>query len=151
MTNSSWSKYKREEREEVAKVTGKLRCVIVDVEEAVSKSGNNMIVISVRPSGSPAKVKYWLVDNEYFNRNATQFFDAFPEIGDGNFNFVEWIGATGAGEFVLDENDYIKLKKFISADKAENLPPFEGEKPERQTVTKFTEMEESDDDLPFDL
>ena len=40
----NWSKYTREEREEVAKVTGKLRCVIVDVEEAVSKSGNNMIV-----------------------------------------------------------------------------------------------------------
>ena len=29
----NWSKYTREEREEVAKVTGKLRCVIVDVEE----------------------------------------------------------------------------------------------------------------------
>ena len=93
----NWSKYTREEREEVAKVTGKLRCVIVDVEEAVSKSGNNMIVISVRPSGSPAKVKYWLVDNDYFNRNATQFFDAFPEIPDGDFTFEKWIGCEGAG------------------------------------------------------
>ena len=150
MTNSNWSKYKREEREEVAKVTGKLRCVIVDVEEAVSKSGNNMIVISVRPSGSPAKVKYWLVDNDYFNRNATQFFDAFPEIGDGNFSFPTWIGCEGAANFVLDDNDYLSIKYFISADKAANLPPFEGQKPERQTVTKFTE-DDSDDELPFDL
>lgn len=42
------------------------------------------------------------------------------------------------------------IKRFISADKAEGLPPFEGEKPERQTVTKFTE-DDSDDELPFDL
>ena len=124
MTN--WDKYKREEREEAAKVTGKLRCVIVDVEEAVSKSGNNMIVISVKP------------------------FDAFPEIGDGNFSFPTWIGCEGAANFVLDDNDYLSIKYFISADKAESLPPFVGSKPERQTVTKFTE-DDSDDELPFDL
>jgi hypothetical protein len=146
----NWSKYTREEREEVAKVTGKLRCVIVDVEEAVSKSGNNMIVISVRPSGSPAKVKYWLVDNDYFNRNATQFFDAFPEIPDGDFTFEKWIGCEGAGMFVLDDNDYLTLRYFISAEKAKDLPPFEGTKPPKQTVTSLDEMDD-DSELPFDL
>lgn len=147
---SDWGKYQREEREEVAKVTGKLRCVIVDVDEGVSKNGNNMIIVTVRPSGSVAKVKYWLIDNEYFNRNATQFFDAFPEIGDGNFNFVEWVGAMGAANFVLDENDYLKVKYFINAEKAENLPPFEGDRPERQTVQKFTDdTDDGLDDLPF--
>ena len=30
---SAWDDYQREEREEQAKVTGKLRCVIVGVEE----------------------------------------------------------------------------------------------------------------------
>ena len=84
------------------------------------------------------------------DRNATQFFDAFPEIGDGNFSFPTWIGCEGAANFVLDDNDYLSIKYFISADKAANLPPFEGQKPERQTVTKFTE-DDSDDELPFDL
>jgi len=146
----NWDNYKREEREEMAKVTGKLRCVITDVEEAVSKNGNNMIVVTVKPSGSNARVKYWLIDNEYFNRNATQFFDAFPEIGDGNFSFIEWVGCEGAANFVLDENDYMKVKYFISADKAQNLPPFEGQKPERQKVGKLEE-EEPADDLPWDM
>ena len=146
----NWSNYHREEAEFTPTV-GKMRCVITDAEEKVSKTGNDMIVITVTPSGSKAKVKYWLVDNEYFNRNATQFFDAFPEIGDGNFNVIEWIGCTGAANFTLDENDYLKVKYFISADKAEKLPPFEGNKPERQTVTKMEEEDPDTDDLTFDL
>ena len=147
----NWSNYQREEREEVAKVTGKLRCQIVDVEEGVSKSGNDMIIVTVRPSGSTAKVKHWIVQGEYFNRNMTQFFDAFPEITDGDFNFISWVGAMGAANFVLDDNDYLKVKYFINADKAEKLPPFEGEKIERQTVTNFASEEDGDDfdELPF--
>ena len=49
---TDWN-YQREEREESAKVTGRLRCVITDVEETESKtSGLPMIVVSVRPSGT---------------------------------------------------------------------------------------------------
>ena len=149
MTNSSWSKYRREERE-FSPATGKLRCVIVDVEETVSKKGNNMIVITVTPSGSKARVKYYLVDNDNFNRNATSFFDSFKEIPDGDFNFVGWVGAEGAAMFKENENGYPEVAYFISADRAANLPPFEGDKPERQTVTKFDELDDSSD-LPFDL
>ena len=145
----NWSNYQRVEREYNPTV-GKLRCVIVDVEEAVSKKGNNMIVITVVPSGSKARVKYWLVDNDNFNRNATSFFDSFKEIPDGDFNFVGWIGAEGAGMFKENENGYPELAYFISADRAANLPPFEGEKPERQTVSKIEE-DPLDDGLPFDL
>lgn len=131
-------------------LVGKYRCVIVDVKDGVSKSsGLPMITIFVRPSGTKFKVMTWLVKNEKFNQNATRFFDAFPEIGDGNFNFVEWIGAEGAAEFGEDERGYTTLKWFISGRQAEGLPPFEGEKPERQTVTKFEEEEGTEEDLPW--
>lgn len=149
---STWDDYQREEREESAKVTGRLRCVIVDVEETESKtSGLPMIVVSVRPSGTVFKVKSYIVKNEFFNRNMTQFFDAFPEIGDGNFNFIEWIGCEGAAMFDLDDRGYMKVKYWIDAVRAEILPPYEGEKPEKQTVTTLTDAEDDgeSDGLPF--
>ena len=146
----AWDDYRREEREESAKVTGRLRCVIVDVEETESKtSGLPMIIVSVRPSGTVFKVKSYIVKNEHFNRNMTQFFDAFPEIGDGNFSFVEWVGALGAAMFDLDERGYVRVKYFIDAVRAEDLPPFEGERPERQSVSKLDDEDGLDDDMPF--
>ena len=147
---STWDDYQREEREESAKVTGRLRCVIVDVEETESKtSGLPMIIVSVRPSGTVFKVKSYIVKNEHFNRNMTQFFDAFPEIPDGNFNFIEWIGCEGAAMFDLDDRGYMKVKYWIDAVRAEILPPYEGEKPEKQTVTTLTEDADPEDGLPF--
>ena len=148
---STWDDYQREEREESAKVTGRLRCVIVDVEETESKtSGLPMIIVSVRPSGTVFKVKSYIVKNDHFNRNMTQFFDAFPEIPDGNFNFIEWIGCEGAAMFDLDDRGYMKVKYWIDAVRAESLPPYEGEKPEKQTVTTLTDAEDDDDgSLPF--
>lgn len=146
---SAWDDYKREERESENKITGRQRCVITDVEEKMSKSGNPMIEIKVRPSGCRFTVKSWLVHNANFNRNATQFFDAFPEIGDGNFDFLTWIGAEGAAMFAEDENGYLKVRYWIDSVRAESLPPFEGDKPERQTVTKLVDVEPDDDDLPF--
>ena len=142
--------YTREEHQ-AKTVTGRQRCVIVDVEEATSKSsGLPMIVVTVTPSGTKFKVKNWIVKNDYFNRNMTTFFDAFPEIGEGNFNFIEWIGCVGAAMFEEDEQGYTRLKYFISPDKAENLPPFEGTKPERQKITALEEDPAEDDgDLPW--
>lgn len=147
---STWDDYQREEREESAKVTGRLRCVITDVEETESKtSGLPMIIVSVRPSGTVFKVKSYIVKNEHFNRNATQFFDAFPEIGE-QFDFLTWVGCEGAAMFAEDENGYLKVRYWIDADRAESLPPFEGDKPERQMVTKLEDEEPDDDpDLPF--
>lgn len=146
-----WDSYQREENEHRSNITGKLRCVIVSAESKTSKSGNPMIEIKVRPSGCKFSVTTWLVKNDSFNRNATQFFDAFPEIGDGNFNFIEWIGAEGAADFGEDDRGYLKVKWWVDAVKAQSLPPFEGDKPERQTITSLTEEEpyDDDDDLPF--
>lgn len=146
-----WDDYRREENEKPSNITGKMRCVIVGAEEKTSKAGNPMIEIKVRPSGCKFSVTTWLVKNEKFNRNATQFFDAFPEITDGDFNLLSWVGAEGAADFGEDEKGYLKVKWWIDAVRAANLPPFEGDKPERQTITTLDEDEEDDDgsDLPF--
>lgn len=146
---SNWDDYQREEREAESKITGKARCVITAAEETVSKSsGKPMIVITVRPSGCRFTVKNYLVKNEHFNRNATAFFDAFPEIPDGDFNFLAWVGAEGGAMFGEDERGYLKIRYWLSPEKLASLPPFEGEKPEKQTFTSLDE-EEDDGDLPF--
>ena len=138
--------YKREERKQIK--PGNHRCVIVDAEQTESQSGNEMIIVTVRPSGSDIEIKKYIVDGPYFNRNMTELFDAFPEIGEGNFNLLTWVGCEGAAKFVLDENDYLKVRRFLRPDEAENLPPFEGDKPEKQTVTHMTPVDDNDD-LPF--
>lgn len=145
---ANWE-YKRDESRS-APVTGIQRCCIIAAEETISKtSGKPMIIVTVKPSGSNAKVKNYIVKNEYFNRNMTQFFDAFPSVGEGNFNLFTWVGALGAANFGLDADGYLKVKWFVSPANAEHLPPFEGEKPIKQDVATLDE--EDDDELPFEL
>ena len=137
--------YQREETPKLA--AGNYRVVIVSAEQRTSKSGKQMIVLGIRPSGTKITIYHYIVEGEYFNRNMTSFFDSF-DVDEGNFELVTWIGAEGAARLAEDENGYLKVKYFIRKDKAANLPPFVGEKPERQTVTKFEDLP-SDDDLPF--
>lgn len=145
---SNWD-YTREESNRLS--PGDYRVEIVDVQEAISKTSNNpMLVITVRPNGSNIKIQTYLVKNEHFNRNATQFFDAFPQIQEGDFNILGWVGCVGAARLKEDENGYLKVAWFLDARRAEKLPPWQGDMPERQTVTTlggFTDIE--DDELPF--
>ncbi|MBR2679410.1 MAG: hypothetical protein IKE23_01370 [Exiguobacterium sp.] len=146
---TDWANYyKREENKSSKKVQGQLRCVITSAEEAKSKTGKDMIVVSVKPSGAEFSVKHYIVKNEYFNRNMTVFFDSFPAINDGDFEFLHWVGCEGAANFVEDENGYTKIRWFIEASRAKDLPPFEGTKPEKIEVNNdFSDINE--DDLPF--
>lgn len=141
------------QREEVQRLTpGNHRVVITNAEETISKSsGNPMIVIEVQPNGGNIKIKNYLVKNEHFNRNATSFFDSFPEIKEGDFNTLGWIGAVGAAKLAEDENGYLKVRWFLSAKQAEKLPPWQGEVPERNTIQNgFEEVDDGENDLPFD-
>jgi hypothetical protein len=146
---SKWNDYKPEEGSRLG--AGDYRCVVVDVEEATSKtSGLPMIVITVQPNGSSAKVKQYIVKNEYFNRNMTSFFDSFG-IERGDFNMLGWVGAVGAAKFAEDENGYLKVRWFLTPKQAEALPEWKGDMPERQTVTDIGVFAEAEDDgeLPF--
>lgn len=144
--SGTWDDYKREERARLS--PGNYRVEIVSVEETESKAGNPMLVIGVRPNGSNITIRHYIVKNEYFNRNMTDLFDSF-NIDDGDFTLPTWIGAVGAARLKEDEKGYLKVQYFISEDRAEKLPPWEGEMPQRQVLTSLTEMEEDDGDLPW--
>ena len=81
----------------------------------------------------------------------TQFFDAFPQIPDGNFELFTWIGSLGAANFGTDENGYLKVKWWVSPDKAANLPEFEGDRPPKQELGSIKDEDTEDDELPFAL
>lgn len=140
--------YKRDETVAAAK-TGIRRCVIVEAEEAVSKTSQKpMIVVTVRPSGSKAKVKSFIVKNDNFDRNMTQFYESFTSIPEGSFDFVSWIGAEGIANFGINDRGYLEVKWWVSPERCGELPPFEGEKPTQQTVEHFNPVADTDD-MPF--
>lgn len=143
---SNWADYVPEEAPRLS--PGDYRCEVVGVEETVSKAGNPMIVVTVMPNGSTIKIKHYMVKNQYFNRNITEFFDSFG-IERGDFNLLGWVGAVGAAKFVKDENDYLKVRWFLKPGQAKDLPEWVGPKPKRQTVTDFAELDDSDGELPF--
>ena len=145
---SNWD-YQREESARLQ--PGDYRVEITNAEEKVSSTGNPMIVITVKPNGSNITINHYIVKGPYFNRNMTQFFDSF-NVADGDFNFMTWVGAIGAARLKEDENGYLKVNYFIGKNRADKLPEWIGEKPERQTVTdiasQFEEID-TDDDIPF--
>ena len=139
------------QRENETRIEGRQRCVITAVEEGKSKtSGNDMIIVSLRPSGCKFEIKDYIVKNDSFNRRMTAFFDAFPEITFGDFNFLSWVGCEGAVNLAEDDRGFLKVKGYVDPVKARNLPPFEGNKPPRQQITSLAE-EEDDGDLPFEI
>lgn len=141
----NWDDYKREEHSRLS--PGDYRVEIVSVEEKESKAGNPMLVIGVRPNGSNITINHYIVKNDWFNRNMTEFFDSF-NIDDGDFTFPTWIGAVGAARLKEDDKGYLKVQYFINEDRAEKLPPWEGKLPERQALTTLEPLED-DGDIPF--
>lgn len=143
---SNWSDYKREERTRLE--PGDYRVEVVSVEEKTSKAGNPMLVVSVRPNGSNITIQHYIVKNEYFNRNMTEFFDSF-NIDDGDFTFPTWVGAVGAARLKHDDQGYLKVAWFINKKKAESLPAWSGKLPERQEVTSFEPLDDDEGELPW--
>lgn len=141
----NWDDYRREERERLS--PGNYRVEIVSAEEAESRAGNPMLVIGVRPNGSKITIKHYIVKNEYFNRNMTDFFDSF-NIDDGDFTLPTWVGAVGAAKLKEDDQGYLKVQYFLSQERAKKLPPWDGPLPERQELVQLKELED-DGDLPW--
>ena len=106
-----------------------------------------MLVIGIRPNGSNITINHYIVKNEYFNQNMTDFFDSF-NIDDGDFTLPTWIGAVGAARLKEDDRGYLKVQYFLDQCRAEKLPPWEGKMPERQELTKLEDIED-DGDLPW--
>lgn len=139
--------YKREETPRAE--AGDYRVSIKSVEEKTSSKGNPMLVITLALNGTNITVRDYIVKNDWFNKNMTQFFDSF-NIEEGDFDILTWVGAVGAAHFKNDEKGYLKRAWYIDKAKAEKLPAWIGDMPERQTVTTMEELGD-DDDLPFEL
>ena len=101
----NWDDYRREERPRLS--PGDYRVEIVSVEEKESKAGNPMLVIGIQPNGNKIIIYHYIVKNEWFNRNMTDFFDSF-NIDDGDFTLPTWIGPVGAARASLMKYWYFR-------------------------------------------
>ncbi len=136
--------FKREETEFEELAEGRYRVMIVDADMAVSKSGNDMLVIKLQVSGTNRNLWNYItfLDDrpEITNRMLTQFFDSFG-IADGDFNFKGYIGKVGGCQVKHDSDGRAKVQYFLSKKQQEQLPPWNGE-------VKFEELPD-DGELPF--
>lgn len=134
-------KYERDDSKAAPLEPGDYRICIEEAEGRKSKTGKDMISIKFRVgNGSNSVIYHNIVKGDYFNRNMTNFFDSFPEVGDGNFDFITWTGAMGAARLRHEQgSDYLKIWYFLSPKQSENLPEWKGDKPEKVEITELEE------------
>lgn len=130
---------------------GDHRVVIESAEQAVSKNGNDMLVIKLRVSGYTSMLWHYIVfmdsKPEITNQKLTQFFDSFG-IADGNFDLRSYSGLAGAAKVKIDENGYPKVSYFIHKNKQANLPPWKGDLPNYQNGNPLP-VETPEEEFPF--
>ena len=142
--------YQREESTFEEIPVGEHRVRIADAEKAISKNGNDMLVLTLDVSGYKSRLWHYVVfmadHPEITNRNLTAIFDSFG-IADGDFNLANWKGKVGACMTKQDEYG-TKVRYFIPKKKQDNLPPWkepnngEQKKPQLQAF-------DDDGDIPF--
>ena len=146
----NWS-YNPEDYGKIKPVTpGQYRVRIDNAEEQVSKTGRDMIKMTLKVSGYNQKVYHYFVflpDNpEMTNDKLGRIFDSFG-ITPGDLNVLNWKGKVGAAE-ISNETDnqgnmQSRVKFFIQRKNQNSLPAWQ-ENPVRQG-----EMVNPDDDFPF--
>lgn len=127
----AWT-YKREEREGFEPIPeGIYRVRIASADKAISKNGRDMLTLQFDVSGYNQILYHYItfMDDkpEMTNRMLTQFFDAFPQIEEGDFNMAHWIGKVGACKVKHEEyngNQSAKVHYFIHANKQKDLEPW---------------------------
>lgn len=148
----AWN-YKREEKSFVVLPEGDYRVKVENAEKKVSKSGNDMIELSLQVSGTNRKLFHYIVfmedRPEITNQMLTQFFDSFGGIKEGELDSKKWKGKIGAVHVKHEEYNGEKRAKiayFINSSKQGNLPAWKEAESETYTVQNNAD----DDDLPFD-
>lgn len=122
-------KFKREETKFEVLPEGVYRVRIKSADKAVSKNGNDMLVLQFEVSGSKTILYHYIVfmndRPEITNSILTSFFDSFKDIEEGDFNMQNWIGKVGAVKVKHDEyngNTTARISYFIHKDKQGDLP-----------------------------
>lgn len=111
---------------------GNHRIRVKSAEKAVSKSGNDMLVLQFDVSGYNATLYHYIIfmadKPEITNRMLTQFFDSFKDIPEGEFDTSKWIGKVGACRVKHEEyngNINAKISYFLKPDKQADLPAWQ--------------------------
>jgi hypothetical protein len=129
--------YEEEEYEVLPEGIYQVKIVTV-VHGTSKKSGLPMLIIEIIPmkktvvSGTeepeeiPVTLKYYIVKNEYYNKNITKFFDCF-KIRRNDFDYMAWCGKTGKAFIGMTEQNTLFGRKFheikyliVDNEKAEN-------------------------------
>lgn len=140
---------------------GNYRIRVRSADKATSKAGRDMLALQFDVSGSNAVLYHYIVflddKPEITNRMLTQFFDAFPQIPEGDFNMSNWIGKVGACKVKHEEYNgdmTAKIHYFIAANRQKDLPPWKEpsnsakNKPTPATGDEFMELPDNID-IPF--
>ena len=153
----AWS-YKREEQKFPIVPEGPHRIRIKAADKAISQKGNDMLALQFTVSGSGLTLFNYItfLDDrpEITNRMLTSFFDAFPDIEEGDFNMQNWIGKVGACN--VKHEDYngspsAKSNYFIKSSRQSELPPWvEPEVGDNSGGNGFTDKSVEDEDIPFE-
>ncbi len=133
---------------------GDYRVRIFDAIEKQSKSGNDMIEVTLEVSGYSAKVWYYLVlkkdDAKKTNQKLGEFWNSFG-IPMGNFALNTWKGKVGGAKIVHEEyegNTNAKVAYLLNKDRQEKLAAWR-EPTVNNVASQFEEVTPSD--LPFDF
>lgn len=143
--------YQREESTFEEIPVGEYRVRIADAEKAISKNGNDMLVLTLDVSGYKSRLWYYVVfmadHPEITNRNLTSIFDSFG-IADGDFNLANWKGKVGA--CVTKQDDFgTKVRYFLSKKKQETLPPWQEPNAVGEQKKPVLQEFEDEGDMPF--
>jgi hypothetical protein len=94
---------------------------ITEVTAGTSKSsGLPMLIVEMKPEGPDITLRYYLVKNEYYNKNATKLFDCFG-IRRGDFEYGNWKGKKGKAYIGKKEQEtngirYHEIKNLIAGE-----------------------------------
>ena len=110
---------------------GPHRVRIDNAEECTSKSGREMIKMTLEVSGHSGKVYYYMVFmpeyREQTNKRLGDIYESF-QIPQGNLEPVYWIGKEGAAMLateVHEGKDRSKVDYFLDQKKQAELPPWQ--------------------------
>lgn len=156
MANWSFDATQYEEKQEFQVIpAGDHRVRIADVEEKVSKSGNDMYEITFEVSGHSSRIWYYLVldrnDPKKTNQKIGDFFNSFGIVDHNLGTGKQWIGKVGAVRVKHEEymgNQQAKVAYVLNRKNQEKLPPakFSGMGAIAQT---FQTISVPDSELPF--
>jgi len=143
---SIFQNYQPEDYSDVEIEKGEHLLKISEVEEKISSKGRDMLEIKLK-NITGNQFWYYIVKNDYFNKNLTRFFDCFG-IPYNSLNINTWVGKKGVvyldyGEPRNDGRKYMEIKRLV-VDK-DKLPPKAPQQPAQQNERKDTFV----DDIPF--